>query len=206
MSVISTAYDLVNVIILLIFISEKDFQKLKAGDTQVFTSVYQAYKKKVFNFLLVKCKWDQHTAEDLLSETMLSAFTSLSNLQSADNLLSWLLTIAFRRYLDHVRKQASDSKKMDSLKTELTLNHHPGEEDCLTEMDKRGKILILKMALDQLRPEYKQILQLKLFENQQNSEIARLLGKDKKAIENLYSRGLKSLKAAMKKYRDYFKE
>ena len=58
--------------------------------------------------------------------------------------------------------------------------------------------------MNTINPEYKKVLELKIFDKKRIKEIAVLFNRTEKAIENMILRAKKSLKKEMKKYRNYF--
>jgi DNA-directed RNA polymerase specialized sigma24 family protein len=79
-------YDVLNRIVFCIILTDHEFRELKKGNTELFKMIYLEYKKDIFNFLIIKCRGDQHCAEDILSEAMISAYKALSTLKHSYNL------------------------------------------------------------------------------------------------------------------------
>lgn len=73
---------------------------------EVFTKIYTAYSKSVYNYLC-RLAQDEKTAEDLTQETFIRAWRGLRRFRGDGSVQSWLLTIARNVYLSHVRKAKS---------------------------------------------------------------------------------------------------
>ncbi|MHC4886017.1 MAG: RNA polymerase sigma factor [Planctomycetota bacterium] len=77
-------------------------QQFLAGDPEGLGLLYDRYGQDVFRFL--QGFVDFSTAEDLLQETFLKAGEKLSSYSEQGRLLPWLLTIARRKAIDHLRR------------------------------------------------------------------------------------------------------
>ena len=65
------------------------------------------------------------------------------------------------------------------------------------ELLKTEENRILYEALNKIHPDYRQVLHLIYFEEMDNDEVAKVLGKNKKQIYNLAARGKQALKETM---------
>ena len=66
---------------------------------------------------------------------------------------------------------------------------------------KNERKIIVHKAMSSLKPEYRQVLWLCFFEEFTNEEIAQIMGKTKRQIENLVYRSKQSLKSLLDKER-----
>jgi RNA polymerase sigma factor (sigma-70 family) len=69
-----------------------------------FQALLDAHGREVHRFLVASV--GRHAAEDCYQETWLAALRAYPRLRDAGNLRSWLLTIAQRKAIDHVRRRA----------------------------------------------------------------------------------------------------
>lgn len=67
--------------------------------------LYETYRLDVFRYLMGLTR-DPDLAEDLLSETFVTALTALDGFQGEGSVKSWLLTIARNKWKDHLRKRS----------------------------------------------------------------------------------------------------
>ena len=106
--------------------------------------LYETYRMDVFRYLVGLTR-DPDLAEDLLSETFVTALTALDGFRGEGSVKSWLLTIARNKWKDHLRKR---SPVTDVDLTELYIaDPSPGPEK--RAMDKETA----KRALDLLKLE-----------------------------------------------------
>ena len=64
---------------------------------------------------------------------------------------------------------------------------------------KEEQKILLHKALQNLNPDYRQVIYLVFFENFSNSETAKIMHKTKRQIENLLYRAKQSLKSELEK-------
>src|SRR3954462_14812758 len=76
--------------------------RLSAGDTAAFDEVYEAYRPRVFAFLLRMTR-NRALAEDLLDDTWLRLVRHASRLLPDTRLGPWLFTVARNLYWSHRR-------------------------------------------------------------------------------------------------------
>lgn len=67
--------------------------------------LYETYRLDVFRYLVGLTR-DPDLAEDLLSETFVTALTALDGFRGDGSVKSWLLTIARNKWKDHLRKRS----------------------------------------------------------------------------------------------------
>jgi len=97
--------------------------------------------------------------------------------------------------LDHLRKNA----KLPTVSTEEAILLISDETDILRNYLRTERKLQVHEALKQLNKEYRQVLYLVYFEDFQNAQVASIMGKSKKQIENLVYRAKLSLKSELEK-------
>ena len=94
------------------------------------------------------------------------------------------------------------------MRREKKISHIPLEESEELLKDKRlleenyiweTEKIMVHQALEKLKPEYRQILYLKYFEDFSNEQAAKIMRKSKHQIENLVYRARLSLKAELEK-------
>src|SRR6478672_6568524 len=76
--------------------------RLRAGDTAAFDEVYDAYRPRVFAFLL-RMSRNRTLAEDLLDETWLRLVRHATRLLPDTRLGAWLFTVERNLYWSHRR-------------------------------------------------------------------------------------------------------
>jgi len=77
-----------------------------------FQKLLDRHKGDVFGFLIASV--GPQDAEDCFQETFLAALRAYPRLEHADNLRSWLMTIAHRKAIDHHRERTRGADPTDS--------------------------------------------------------------------------------------------
>jgi RNA polymerase sigma-70 factor (ECF subfamily) len=57
-----------------------DIQKLRSGDNEAFSMLYETYVRKIYDFLYFKT-FNQEIAEDITQETFFKAFKKIHSFQ-----------------------------------------------------------------------------------------------------------------------------
>ena len=179
--------------ILFIVFSDEDIFKLKSGDPLVFEKVFNEYHHKIYNFLVIKTNGNEHVAEEIFSDTFYSALTSAHSIKDAKKIFPWLLQIARRRFADHLRKKYRNK----DIESEEEISDDLHSKDYVKEQNE--KAILVNMAMENIRPEYKNILNLKYIEDKSQKEISAIYGKSESSIESLLFRARDALKKEMKK-------
>jgi RNA polymerase sigma-70 factor (ECF subfamily) len=82
-------------------------ERLKTGDERAFDVVYEAYRHRLFAYL-IRLTRNRDVAEDLLEETWLRFVDRLETIRDGAKLGSWLFAVARNLFLTHVRSLGSD--------------------------------------------------------------------------------------------------
>jgi len=88
--------------------------RLKAGDPAAFDAIYEAYRPRLFGFL-VRLSRRRDVAEDLLEETWLRLVTRSATLTDDARLGPWLFTVARNLYFSWRRSRAVDVSRTSEL-------------------------------------------------------------------------------------------
>ncbi len=107
-------------------------------------------------------------AEDLAQDTFLIAWRKLPSLRKPEQMRSWLYGTAYRRYLNHRRKQLSEAD-LRSVAAAPLVADDPGS-------DRRLDLQSVRRAVVALSDEYRQPLALIYWQELSYEEAARVLG------------------------------
>jgi len=154
-------------------------------DEKKFKKIYQKYQNRLLNFILQKVK-KYEDAEEILQETMISAFDSLPLFQERASVYTFLCSIAKHEIADFYRKR--------KIKTFL-FSHFPQLEKIACQAlspqtafeEKEIKLKVLR-TLKNINEGYSRILRLKYIDGLSYREIAQKLKKSVKAVESKLAR------------------
>ena len=136
-----------------------------------------------------------HLAEDLTEDTFVKLIARRPRFSGKSTFKTWLYSIGRNVALDHLRKNA----KLPAVPVEETMALIADEADAARKYLQTERKLQVHKALKQLNKEYSQVLVLVYFEDFQNEQVASIMGKSKKQIENLVYRAKLSLKSELEK-------
>ncbi len=143
-------------------------------------------KQKAYEFLLSRF-WDdiyrfqlsmtknQIDAEDITIQTFAKAFDNLEQFNAKFSFKNWLIMISKQVYIDYQRKKKQQFVSIDRNSDEVSQlkdNELTAEDKIILEQ----KLLQLKKAIKQLKPHYKEVIELRYFNDLSNKEIAERLG------------------------------
>ncbi|MGE5425790.1 MAG: RNA polymerase sigma factor [Bacillota bacterium] len=157
----------------------------KAGNSDAFGSLYDAYIKKIYNFVYYKTL-NQENAEDITSTVFIKAWEKLSQFQDG-NFGAWLYAIARNAVVDFYRREKP------ALDIEDCWDLSDGQ-DFLGSIDRVLEISKVKEAMSSLRVQEREILIMRFWQELSFQEIGERLGKNEGAVKMAASRALKALK------------
>ena len=136
--------------------------RMRAGDDQAIEAFVRKYYPSILRYCRLHLK-DPLLAEDVTQETFAKFFRTLPQYQHYGKAANYLYVIAGNLCRDHYRKP-----------TELPLEDLPEQPVDLTESsDLRTDV---RLALDKLPTELREVTVLYFFQDMEQKEIARILG------------------------------
>lgn len=162
----------------------------QSGDLARFWELYDRYINKIYKFIYLKTS-NQEVAEDITSDVFMKAMNSIANFdtqKSNYSFQSWIYTIAQNKVIDYYRtnKQTTDIEEC------FDLSEH---NDFWWDVDNKDKLQEVMNFLDTLKPEQKEILILRIWEDLSYKEIAEITWKSEDNCKKIVSRNLKNIAA-----------
>jgi len=152
---------------------------LDHGNQQAYAELLKLYREPVY-FMLLKMMNNPDDAEDLTMEAFGKAFSNLEKYSPEYAFSTWLFKIAANNCIDYLRKKNNMPKCVDEdlFAMEVKLGDINGglpqtPEEAIIE---KQKVVTLRLAVDQLRPKYKELVELRFFQELSYEEIANKLG------------------------------
>src|SRR3989338_1038262 len=162
-------------------------KKCQAGELKQFGQLYDSYIKKIYNFVYYKT-WHRQTAEDLTSQTFFKALTKIKQFDEIKgSFSSWLYKIARNTVIDYYRQNKAD----------LNIDDIWGladSQDFASEIDNQQKLGDVQKYLQNLKPDQKEIVIMKLWDGLTYQEIAEITGKTVAACKMTFSRTMARLR------------
>jgi RNA polymerase sigma factor, sigma-70 family len=132
-----------------------------------FEELYNLNSKYVYRYIFSLCK-DEHTANDILSETFYRAICSADKFRGDCSVRVWLCQIAKNLYFNFAKK--------NKLTTELSDELRSGE-NLEARLVNKSQAFEIHRALHLLNEPYKEVFSLRLFSELSFSDIGELFGK-----------------------------
>jgi RNA polymerase sigma-70 factor (ECF subfamily) len=173
---------------------EQLVMELRNGSVDAFEELYHRYKRHIFTFCL-KLSGSRALAEDATHDTFLKMHNSIGTLNDISLFRSWLFSIAhngvFRQLHKQRRNGSFDEENVWIDETPLTI----------TESNDTAEIITA--CINVLKPEYKEVLLLREYDQRSYDEIAMITGNTESSVK---SRLFKARKALAEKLKPYFKD
>jgi RNA polymerase sigma-70 factor (ECF subfamily) len=169
-------------------------RRARSGDRAAFEELVRRTSRLVFARLYLETG-DAHRAEDLLQETLLTAFRSMRELGEARAFRPWLLRIAQNTAIDAARRDSRKKRAGRSPANAAVLSRiagsAPSPEDQLAEKEVREQVLAVLRSLPE---EYRLPLTLRYIGGADYDTICAQLGLSNGSLRGLLQRGLKLLR------------
>ena len=164
--------------------------RLRARDTGAFDEVYDAYRPRVFAFLL-RMSRNRTLAEDLLDETWLRLVSHAPRLLPDTRIGPWLFTVARNMYWSYRRDALVEDASAPEL---LTLWPSPVPWPSPFELAAAGELeRRIERALSKLSLQYREVLLLVGHEGLTPGDAAVVCGISSEALRQRLSRARASL-------------
>jgi RNA polymerase sigma factor (sigma-70 family) len=149
-------------------------EQAKQGQEKAFAALMNRYKDSIY-FLLLKMVGNPSDAEDLTIEAFGKAFRSLESYTPKFAFSTWLFKIATNNCVDFIRKKQYAPTPFDYLQDSLdnvTSNIQSDLPDPEESLIIHQKIAALKDILNQLKPRYKSLIELRYYKEYSYEEIS----------------------------------
>ena len=169
------------------------YRRFLEGDDNGIVEIIRDYKDGLILFLN-RYVSNIHIAEELAEDTFFKIVTRKPRFIAGCSFKTWLYTIGRNMATNYTKqaKKISDTpiEDMDGYSDECNL-----EETYLREEQK----IVVHRALSKINTDYSKVLYLKFFEDLDNEQIAMVLKKSRRQIENMIYQAKQSLKSELNK-------
>jgi RNA polymerase sigma factor (sigma-70 family) len=124
-------------------------RRIKAADPAAFEAVYEAFRPRLFSFL-VRLSRRRDVAEDLLEETWLRLVARAGDLADDTCLSAWLFTVARNLFASWCRHRAVDEDRLSELTPSWPAprpGETPFESAARSETERRLETALARLAL-----------------------------------------------------------
>jgi RNA polymerase sigma factor (sigma-70 family) len=149
---------------------------LSTKDQSAYAELMDRYRESIF-FMLLKMVNNRDDADDLTIEAFGKAFKRLHQYTPQFAFSTWLFKIATNNCIDFIRK-----KRIKALSLDVGFSNSEGEVmefnvrddgmDPEETMEKKERVKKMRDVVDQLKPRYRTLVELRYFEEYSYEEIA----------------------------------
>jgi RNA polymerase sigma factor (sigma-70 family) len=146
----------------------------KNGNEKAFSSLLNRYRDSIY-FMLLKMVNNSSDAEDLTIEAFGKAFRNLDLFIPEYAFSTWLFKIATNNCIDFIRKKQVTPTPIDQSQDDLdnlTVNIQSDLPDPEETLINDQKIAVLKDIVNQLKPRYRNLIELRYYKEYSYEEIA----------------------------------
>ncbi len=173
---------------------ESSYRRFLDGDDNGIVEIIRDYKDGLMLFLNRYVN-NIHIAEELTEDTFFRLVTKKPRFVEKYSFKTWLFTIGRNVAINYVKRNRNIANAPLEDMEGLCSDKDSVEQSYLLKEEK----VQLSNALSHISSEYATVLHLKYFEDMSNEQIAKVLKKSKRQVENLIYQAKKALRAELKK-------
>ena len=175
-------------------------------DQQAFAELMDKYKDSIY-YMLLKMVRNKDDAEDLTLEAFGKAFMNLEQYSPKFAFSTWLFRIASNNCIDFLRKKKMNTTSIDQQFDNedapfifLPSKGRNPEEEAI----RNQKFKLMRELVDELKPQYKTLIELRYFKGLSYDEISKELNLTLGTVKTQLFRARKTLEEIIKPKMDYF--
>jgi RNA polymerase sigma-70 factor (ECF subfamily) len=149
---------------------------LGQGDQKAYAELMSRYRDSVF-FMLLKMVNNKDDADDLTIEAFGKAFKRLHQYTPNFAFSTWLFKIASNNGIDFIRKKKAhlisiDKGFVNDEGGEMSMDIKSDVLDPEEKVMKKERIRMLRVVVEKLKPKYKQLVEMRYYEEMSYEEIS----------------------------------
>ncbi len=156
-----------------------------------FTDIYNQESDAIFRFCLIRVS-DREKALDLTQETFVRLWNHMTSKKEITNQKAFLFTIARNLVIDWYKKTKSIS--LESLEDEEGNPLEVADENSFKQIEFDAEVKRAFLLINNLPPQYREVVYLRFVEDFTPSEIAEILGLSSNAVSIRLTRGVEALR------------
>ena len=169
------------------------YRRFLEGDDNGIVEIIRDYKDGLILFLNRYVN-NIHIAEELAEDTFFKIVTRKPRFIAGGSFKTWLYTIGRNMAITHIRR----TKKILATPIEV-IDGNSDEFDLEKSYIREEQKIIIHRALSRINTDYSKVLYLKFFEDLDNEQIAVVLKKNRRQIENMIYQAKQALKSELGK-------
>jgi len=178
-------------------LTEEEFNKLKERDNKIFNKLYNRSKYYLYNYILTKMG-DNDDIEDIVNDTMYVAWKRIDKLNNIDKYKSWIKGIARNLIYQNIKNKKNIKEKEKIIIENEISDLKDIQNNIYKVKEKANRVTIIKKIIDGLKPEYREIIMLRVLNGMEPDDISKKLKLKKKRVYNCISRALTKIRNELK--------
>jgi len=152
---------------------------LNKKDQKAYAELMERYRDSIY-FMILRMVNSKDDADDLTIEAFGKAFKRLHQYTPQFAFSTWLFKIASNNCIDHIRKKRIQAMSLDAGFTNeegdsMAFSVRDEELDPMASMERQQRINKLRDIVQQLKPRYRELVELRYFEEYSYEEISEQL-------------------------------
>lgn len=143
-------------------------ERIRARDVDAFEKLYRIYRDRLTRFLLKQLR-RPHLIEEVLNDTLMVVWERPFAFNGDSKLSTWIFAIAYRKSMKALRKHQDP---LEDKTVEEYASLEPTPEDGFARERVRS---LLSLAMTELSPEHRAVLELTYFQDLGYQEIAEIM-------------------------------
>lgn len=162
--------------------------KAQKGDADAFGKIYDHFIQSMYRYVFYKV--NDKDVEDIVETLFMKAWENIGKYknQKQKSFRAWIFRIAHNLVVDYYRMNREHS----SLDPRISDKKRESDPADMAQLSLNNDYL--RSAINNLKPNYQQIILLKFINELENPEIAKILKKSEGSVRILQFRALKALK------------
>ena len=148
-----------------------------AGDQQAFEYLFTRYRDALMRLFEQRLE-EKTMASDLLQETFIKVYLHINDYSKSYTFGQWIYSIARNTLIDHLRRKSGDVLLDERFRAPLATTPSPEESVIINQTRAH-----FYNALEELSPEYRQVIEMRFLEEYSYEEIAEKLGRSLNTIK-----------------------
>lgn len=162
-------------------------RRAQAGDAAAFAELYSLVYKDLYRIALLNLN-NQHDASDVVSDTVLEAYSSIAKLRDEKAFKAWITKILTVK----IKNKRKEYSQINNFREELDDLDESKETAANTEIDVDG--LNVMEGFRKLSAEERMVLSLSVVSGYKSEEIAKMFGTNANTVRSKVARAKSKLK------------
>jgi len=147
----------------------KLLEEIASGDREAFKVIYERYVRQIFSFVY-KITKDNKLTEEVVNDVMFEVWKSANSFKGNSAVSSWIFGIAHNKAMNELRKKRPEA--LDPEEFSRLAGSEDNAEEIIVKKDRSER---MNMALNELTPEHRTVLELTFYNGMSYQEIAEIV-------------------------------